>query len=170
MTEKERDVAVCAGASFCVSTAKNAALCVALEALAAHYLGERALRDGDEVLLLGNTSLSMQETLCRRGLKAVSAEKRLVCALSPATRAVVLTTGGIGAATLRAARNFCNDYDLWLIVDARKGQLCCEFEGESYPAAAVGDFGIVCDGEDEYVVTRDVQLYQLLPQIARKPQ
>ena len=168
MTENEKNMALRAGASFCASTPKGEALGAILEALSARYLGERALRAGDEVLLLGNNAASEQDLLQRKGLQAVSAEKGLVHALSPATRMVMFGTAGAEASALRAARNFCNDFELWLIVDAREAQFCCEFDGEIYPAAAVGDFGIVSDEEGEYIVTRDVQLYRLLPQIAPK--
>lgn len=163
MTENEKNMVLRAGASFCVSTPKGEALGAILEALSARYLGERALRAGDEVLLLGNTAASVRGILCQRGLREVSAEKGLVSALSPATRALIVATDGTKTSALVSARHFCNDYDLWLIVIADGRPDCfCEFDGVRYHATAVGDFGIEAAGESEYIFTKDAQLYHLL--------
>ncbi len=163
MTENEKGAAARVGIPFCISTPQSAALGAILEALSARYLGERALRAGDEVLLLGNISASVRELLCKKGIQAVSAEEGLVSALSPAARALIVATDGTKTSALVSARHFCNDYDLWLIVITdRRSDCFCEFDGVPYHATAVGDFGIEAAGESEYIFTKDVQLYHLL--------
>jgi dTDP-4-amino-4,6-dideoxygalactose transaminase len=88
-------------------------------------------------------------------------------ALSPNTRAVLLSHTAGYPFDLKAARNFCNDYELWLIEDATEAfDATYDFDGTCYKTGTVGDIGTGClaqrEGDLGFVCTRDDNLSLIL--------
>lgn len=134
-------------------TASHAdAVRLALLTLASPILGERSLRQGDEIITVG---LDATDIAAIKGFGAVPVlvdvtlphynidTKELDRALSPNTRAVMLSHTLGYPFNLKTVRNFCNDYELWLIEDsARALGAAFDFDGTRYETGTVGDLGV----------------------------
>lgn len=153
---------------------------LALSALTAPVLGERALRPGDEVITVALDAMPLITPILQLGAVPVAVDVSpahyninaalLEQALSPATRAVMLSHTAGYPFDLKTVRNFCNDYELWLIEDCREAfGAAYDFDGTRYAAGTVGDIGcgalppLSPDGESiGFVCTRDDTLTLIL--------
>lgn len=134
-------------------TASHAdAVRLTLLTLASPILGERSLRQGDEIITVG---LDATDIAAIKDFGAVPVlvdvtlphynidTKELDRALSPNTRAVMLSHTLGYPFNLKTVRNFCNDYELWLIEDsARALGAAFDFDGTRYETGTVGDLGV----------------------------
>jgi len=136
----------------CATGGGRAAGLLALRTLSAPILGERSLRRGDEVITVGLHANAICE-LTALGVTPVLADvmlpqynidvRELERALSPNTRAVMLSHTLGYPFNLKTVRNFCNDYELWLIEDSREAMgAAYDFDGTRYAVGTVGDIGI----------------------------
>lgn len=127
-----------------------AANLLAIGALTSPLLGERSIARGDEIIALAADDAAC-EAIRRCGacsvpvLGAPDGQSAILLenALSPMTKAVYLCHGA-GGFDLRTVRNFCNQYELWLIEDstAALGEVYL-FDGKPYYKGTVGDIGTV---------------------------
>lgn len=168
----EQKIAAAIGVAHCVAVPAGEGDLLALCVLGDAALGERALMAGDELLLSARDARELAGTLQKAGvLPSVYAQNTpdaLERALSPASRAVVLTHVGGVAQKMETVRNFCNALDLWMLerMECAWG-LSCEFDGVRYGAGVVGDLGIgtLCDATGkpicDYLCTKDALPAQL---------
>lgn len=134
-------------------TASHDQACLlALLTLASPILGERSLRPGDEVITVGLDAAAVRAiqafgavpVLVDVALPHYSIDaKELERALSPGTRAVMLSHTLGYPFSLKTVRNFCNDYELWLVEDSAPALgAAYDFDGTRYATGTVGDIGI----------------------------
>ena len=168
----EEKIAAAIGVAHCVAVPAGAGDCLALHVLADAALGERAMMRGEELLVSPRDMTAMAAALQKAGvIPAVYAENTgvsLETALSPASKAVVLTHAGGVAQKTETVRNFCNAFDLWMLerMECAWG-LTCEFDGTRYGAGVIGDLGVgtLCDAGGapicDYLCTKDTLPAQL---------
>ena len=125
---------------------------LAFMALTSPLLGESAIARGDEVITVaagfpttvapivqfGAVPVFVDITLPQYNLDITQLER----ALSPKTRAVMVAHTLGNPFDLLAVRNFCNEYDLWMIED-NCDALGAEYfaNGEAYKTGTIGDIG-----------------------------
>lgn len=125
---------------------------LSLLTLSSPILGERSLRQGDEIITVGLDATDIA-AIKDFGAVPVLADvtlphynidtKELERALSPGTRAVMLTHTLGYPFDLKTVRNFCNDYELWLIEDSASALgAAFDFDGTRYEAGTIGDLGV----------------------------
>ena len=175
-THAERALAAKLGTHYCSFVGSYGLACkVALRALCAPLLGERAILPGDEVMLNHASDHAMIEAVRACGAVPVLVDMGqgehidVAClenALSPRTRAVALQHLD-GLFDAKTVRNFCNKYDLWMIENARAwlGEPY-DFDGTTYAAGTMGDVGVSVYSAHVpgggAVLTRDTTLHALI--------
>ena len=162
----ETKMAAAIGVAHCVVVPAGEGDLLALRVLGNAALGERALMSGEEILVSTRDAEKLADVWQKIGvvpaIYAQNTGKALECALSPASRAVVLTHTDGMAQRLETVRNFCNAYDLWML-ERMEGVwgISCEFDGVCYAAGVVGDLGVgtLCDENGapicDYLCTKD---------------
>lgn len=183
--EFEREFAKYMGVPYCsVVNSGSSANLVAFMTLTSPLLGERAVRRGDEVITVaagfpttvtpiiqyGAVPVFVDVTIPQYNIDVTMLEK----ALSPKTKAVMVAHTLGNPFDLKAVRNFCNKYDLWLIednCDALGSEY--EFDGQTYLTGTVGDIGTssfypphhMTMGEGGAVYTRNATLHKIIRSI-----
>ena len=168
----EERIATAIGVAYCAVVPVGEGDLLALRVLGDGALGERALMAGEECLVSARDAGKMANVWQKIGvIPSIYTENTgasLERALSPASKAVVLTHVDGKAQKTETVRNFCNAYDLWMLerIEETWG-LTCVFDGRKYGAGVVGDLGIgtLCDVKGEpicdYLCTKDALPYQL---------
>ena len=180
--EFESAFAAYLGVRYCslVNSGSSANL-LAFMALTSPLLGERAVRRGDEVITVaagfpttvtpilqfGAVPVFVDVTIPQYNIDVTQLEK----ALSPRTRAVMVAHTLGNPFDLRAVREFCNRYDLWMIED-NCDALGSEYEidGKRYFTGTIGDIGTssfypphhMTMGEGGAVYTKDALLHKII--------
>ena len=181
----EKDFAKYLGVPYCslVNSGSSANL-VAFMTLTSPLLGERAVRRGDEIITVaagfpttvtpiiqyGAVPVFVDVTIPQYNIDVAMLER----ALSPKTKAVMVAHTLGNPFDLKAVRNFCNKYDLWLIednCDALGSEY--EFDGKTYLTGTVGDIGTssfypphhMTMGEGGAVYTRNATLHKIIRSI-----
>ncbi len=180
--EFEREFAKYLGVPYCsVVNSGSSANLLAFMTLTSPLLGERAVRRGDEVITVaagfpttvtpiiqyGAVPVFVDVTIPQYNIDVTMLEK----ALSPKTKAVMVAHTLGNPFDLKAVRNFCNKYDLWLIednCDALGSQY--DFDGTTYFTGTVGDIGTssfypphhMTMGEGGAVYTRNALLHKII--------
>jgi CDP-6-deoxy-D-xylo-4-hexulose-3-dehydrase len=118
---------------------------LAIAALMAPELGERALKAGDEVITVAAGFPTTVNPILQNGLVPVFVDvslptydvnpEMLEQALSPRTRAVILAHTLGNPFNVEAVTQFAKQHGLWLIED------CCDALGSEYKGQRVGTFG-----------------------------
>ena len=160
-------------AHCCLAASRAVAEELALAVLSSPILGERAIGRGDEIIVLGTDPTEAAAAVARCGAVPVLADESvggtltaaLEAALSPCTRAVMTARDMDGEGELLAVRNFCNEYELWLIEGVcnglgRQHEIC----GKRYYSGTVGDIGTGAFSAESggMAFTRDKLLAELL--------
>ncbi|MBQ8357032.1 MAG: lipopolysaccharide biosynthesis protein RfbH [Clostridia bacterium] len=180
--EFEREFAKYLGVPYCslVNSGSSANL-VAFMTLTSPLLGERAVRRGDEIITVaagfpttvtpmiqfGAVPVFVDVTIPQYNIDVTKLEE----ALSPKTKAVMIAHTLGNPFDLKAVRNFCNKYDLWLIednCDALGSEY--DFDGTTYLTGTVGDIGTssfypphhMTMGEGGAVYTRNATLHKII--------
>ena len=182
-TEKfEKAFAAYVGVSYCsLVNSYSSANLVAFMALTSPLLGERRILPGDEVITVavglptavapivqyGAVPVFVDVTLPQCNIDVAGLE----AALSVKTKAVMVAHMAGNPYDLKTVRNFCNEYDLWLIED-NGNALGAEydFDGTVYKTGAVGDISTasfsspshLTMGEGGAVLTRDTMLHRII--------
>ena len=168
----EERIATAIGVAYCAVLPVGEGDLLALRVLGDPALGERSLCAGEEILVSVRDAEKLADMWQKTGVSpSVYAENTgasLEGALSPASKAVVLTHEDGKAQRLETVRNFCNAYDLWMLerMECAWG-LVCEFDGTRYGAGVVGDLGVgtLCDADGipicDYLCTKDALPAQL---------
>ena len=180
--EFESAFAAYLGVRYCslVNSGSSANL-LAFMALTSPLLGERAVRRGDEVITVaagfpttvtpilqfGAVPVFVDVTIPQYNIDVTQLEK----ALSPRTRAVMVAHTLGNPFDLRAVREFCNRYELWMIED-NCDALGSEYEidGKRYFTGTIGDIGTssfypphhMTMGEGGAVYTKDALLHKII--------
>lgn len=181
----EKEFAKYLGVPYCslVNSGSSANL-VAFMTLTSPLLGERAVRRGDEIITVaagfpttvtpiiqyGAVPVFVDVTIPQYNIDVAMLER----ALSPKTKAVMVAHTLGNPFDLKAVRNFCNKYDLWLIednCDALGSEY--EFDGKTYLTGTVGDIGTssfypphhMTMGEGGAVYTRNATLHKIIRSI-----
>ncbi len=183
MTDKikqlEEKIAAAMGVAYCIAVPVGEGDLLALRVLGDVALGERALMAGEEILVSARDAERMaavwQKTGACPAIYAENTGAALECALSPASKAVVLTHADGKAQSMETVRNFCNAYDLWMLERMeRTWGLICEFDGTRYGAGVVGDLGVgmLCDASGvplcDYLCTKDKLPFELMCALREK--
>jgi len=181
----EREFAEYLGVPYCslVNSGSSANL-LAFMTLTSPLLGERAVRRGDEVITVAAGFPTTVTPIIQYGAVPVFVDvtipqynidvTKLEQALSPKTKAVMIAHTLGNPFDLKAVRNFCNKYDLWLIednCDALGSEY--EFDGKTYLTGTVGDIGTssfypphhMTMGEGGAVYTRNATLHKIIRSI-----
>jgi CDP-6-deoxy-D-xylo-4-hexulose-3-dehydrase len=118
---------------------------IALSGLTSPKLGERALRQGDEVLTVAMGFPTTVNPIVQNGLIPVFVDidlntldvlpEMLEAAISSKTRAIMLAHTLGNPFNLTAVQNLCKKYNLWLIEDS------CDALGSTYLGQRTGSFG-----------------------------
>ncbi|MBQ9777290.1 MAG: lipopolysaccharide biosynthesis protein RfbH [Clostridia bacterium] len=178
----EQELASYLGVRHCsfVNSGSSANL-LALMALTSPLLGERRLCRGDEIITVAAAFPTTVSPIMQFGAVPVFVDvtlpqynidvNMLEQALSPKTKAVMLAHTLGNPFDLKAVRNFCNRYNLWLIEDNcdALGSLY-DFDGTTYHTGAVGDISTVSfypahqmtTGEGGAVCTNDHLLSRII--------
>ena len=180
--EFEREFAHYLGVPYCsVVNSGSSANLLAFMTLTSPLLGERAVYRGDEVITVaagfpttvtpiiqyGAVPVFVDVTIPQYNIDVTMLEK----ALSPKTKAVMVAHTLGNPFDLKAVRNFCNKYDLWLIednCDALGSEY--DFDGTTYLTGTVGDIGTssfypphhMTMGEGGAVYTRNATLHKII--------
>ena len=149
----ERDFAKYLGVKYCslVNSGSSANL-LAFMTLTSPLLGERAVRPGDEVITVAAGFPTTVTPIIQYGAVPVFVDvtipqynidvTQLEAALSPKTKAVMIAHTLGNPFDLKAVRNFCNKYDLWLVEDNCDALgSTYDFDGTTYLTGTVGDIG-----------------------------
>ena len=118
---------------------------VALSALTSPKLGSRHLKPGDEVLTVAMGFPTTVNPILQNGLRPVVVDielgtydaisERLVDAISPQTRAVMMAHTLGNPFDLDTVKSLCEQHNLWLVEDS------CDALGSTYGGKRVGSFG-----------------------------
>lgn len=178
----EAELASYLGVRHCsfVNSGSSANL-LAFMALTSPLLGERAIARGDEVITVAAGFPTTVSPIVQFGAVPVFVDitlpqynidvSQLELALSPKTKAVMVAHTLGNPFDLRAVRNFCNKYDLWLIEDNCDALgAAYNFDGTVYKTGAVGDISTasfypahhITTGEGGAVCTNDHTLHKII--------
>ena len=142
----ERQLAKFVGArsALFVNSGSSANL-VALSGLTSQKLGERALKQGDEVLTVAMGFPTTVNPIIQNRLKPVVVDidlqtldaipERLEEAISPNTRAIMMAHTLGNPFDLDTVQRLCKEHNLWLIEDS------CDALGSTYRGQRTGSFG-----------------------------
>ncbi len=142
----ERDLANFVGArsALFVNSGSSANLC-ALSGLTSPKLGERALKQGDEVLTVAMGFPTTVNPIIQNGLKPVVVDvdldtldansDKLREAISPKTKAIMMAHTLGNPFDLDTVQNLCKKNNLWLVEDS------CDALGSTYRGQRTGSFG-----------------------------
>ncbi len=142
----ERDLANFVGArsALFVNSGSSANLC-ALSGLTSPKLGERALKQGDEVLTVAMGFPTTVNPIIQNGLKPVVVDvdldtldansDRLREAISPKTKAIMMAHTLGNPFDLDTVQDLCKENNLWLVEDS------CDALGSTYRGQRTGSFG-----------------------------
>ena len=142
----ERDLANFVGArsALFVNSGSSANLC-ALSGLTSPKLGERALRQGDEVLTVAMGFPTTVNPIIQNGLKPVVVDVNLDTldansdklreAISPKTKAIMMAHTLGNPFDLDTVQELCKENNLWLVEDS------CDALGSTYRGQRTGSFG-----------------------------
>lgn len=142
----ERDLANFVGArsALFVNSGSSANLC-ALSGLTSPKLGERALKQGDEVLTVAMGFPTTVNPIIQNGLKPVVVDvdldtldansDRLREAISPKTKAIMMAHTLGNPFDLDTVQDLCKKNNLWLVEDS------CDALGSTYRGQRTGSFG-----------------------------
>ena len=118
---------------------------IALSGLTSMKLGERALRQGDEVITVAMGFPTTVNPIVQNGLVPVFVDidlntldvlpEMLEAAISSKTRAIMLAHTLGNPFNLTAVQNLCKKHNLWLIEDS------CDALGSTYLGQRTGSFG-----------------------------
>lgn len=118
---------------------------LAVSALTSPWLGDKALRPGDEVITVAAGFPTTVNPILQNGLVPVFVDvtiptynvdvTQLEAAYSDRTRAVILAHTLGNPFDLDAVMDFVRKHDLWLIED------CCDALGSTYKGQSIGTFG-----------------------------
>jgi CDP-6-deoxy-D-xylo-4-hexulose-3-dehydrase len=118
---------------------------VAFSTLTSPRLGERAIKPGDEVIGVAAGFPTTVNPIIQYGaipvfvdvdLETHNIDASLIeAAISPKTKAIMLAHTLGNPFNLRAVKDICNKYGLWLVED------CCDALGATYDGQNVGTFG-----------------------------
>ena len=118
---------------------------LALTALTSHLLGDKRLKEGDEVITVATGFPTTVNPIFQNNLVPVFVDvdiptynidvSQLEAALSSKTRAVMIAHTLGNPFNLEAVTAFCKAHDLWLVED------CCDAVGATYNDQPVGRFG-----------------------------
>ncbi len=150
---------------------------LALTALTSPSLGDRSLKQGDEVITVAAGFPTTVNPILQNGLVPVFVDvdiptynidvSQLEGALSEKTKAVMIAHTLGNTYNLDAVKSFTNKHNLWLIED------CCDALGSTYNSEKVGTFGDIATlsfypahhitmGEGGAVFTQSNELKKLL--------
>lgn len=176
--EFEHEFAKYLGVKFALSTnSGSSANLLALSALTSHKLGDRRLKNGDEVISVAAgfpTTINpiIQQGLipvfvdCEIGTYNIDAEK-IEEAITEKTKAIFLAHTLGNSYDLDKIKQICDKYNLWLIEDS------CDALGGEFRGKKLGTIGHIGTysfypahhmtmGEGGAVVTNDPQLYRII--------
>jgi CDP-6-deoxy-D-xylo-4-hexulose-3-dehydrase len=127
-----------------VNSGSSANLC-ALSGLTSFKLGERALKEGDEVLTVAMGFPTTVNPIIQNGLKPVVVDidadtldvnvDSLKEAVSPKTKAIMLAHTLGNPFNIAAIQEICEEHNLWLVEDS------CDALGSTYNGQRTGSFG-----------------------------
>lgn len=182
MERFERGLAGYLGVPFCsVVNSGSSANLLAVSALTSPLLGERRLRPGDEVITAAAGFPTTVTPILQCGAVPVFVDVRLPngnidtdllnAARSERTRAVILAHTLGSPFDLKAVKDFCDAYGLWLIednCDALGSEYC--LNGVWRKTGTIGDIGTssfypahhITTGEGGAVYTRDPLLHRIV--------
>ncbi len=149
----EREFAECLGVKHCLLLdSRSFANFSAFMALTAELFGAQRIFPGDEVIVMGDKLEDALQCIDQLGAKAVNLEvseiqkgverEGLENVLSMNTKAVVVGHAHKDAVDLQSVREFCVEYDLWLIEE--NGYILdaeTVIEGKEKPVITIGDIG-----------------------------
>jgi CDP-6-deoxy-D-xylo-4-hexulose-3-dehydrase len=120
---------------------------LAMTALTSHLLGDRALREGDEVITVAAGFPTTVNPALQNGLVPVFVDvslptynidpQRIEAAVSPRTRAIMIAHTLGNPFDLDAVMDIARRHNLWVVED------CCDALGATYRGKKVGTFGHV---------------------------
>ena len=118
---------------------------VALSGLTSKKLGERALKQGDEVLTVAMGFPTTVNPIIQNGLKPVVVDvelgtydavaSQLEAAIGPKTRAIMMAHALGNPFNLDLVQELCKRHDLWLVEDS------CDALGSTFRGQKTGSFG-----------------------------
>lgn len=165
----------------CMVNSGSSANLLAFMTLTSPLLGERRINPGDEVITLAAAFPTTVAPIVQYGAVPVFVDvtipqynidvTQLEAALSMRTKAVMVAHTLGNPFDLKTVRNFCNEYDLWLIednCDALGAEY--DFDGTVYKTGAIGDIGTssfypphhMTTGEGGAVYTKDGMLWRIM--------
>ncbi|MBQ9801617.1 MAG: lipopolysaccharide biosynthesis protein RfbH [Clostridia bacterium] len=165
----------------CMVNSGSSANLLAFMTLTSPLLGERRINPGDEVITVAAGFPTTVAPIVQYGAVPVFVDvtipqynidvTQLEAALSMRTKAVMVAHTLGNPFDLKTVRNFCNEYDLWLIednCDALGAEY--DFDGTVYKTGAIGDIGTssfypphhMTTGEGGAVYTKDRMLWRIM--------
>ncbi len=145
-TEFEQRLAAYLGVKYLITVnSGSSANLVAFSALTSPRLGDRAIKQGDEVIgvaagfpttvnpiiQFGAVPVFVDVDLATHNIDAIKIE----AAISPKTKAIMLAHSLGNPFNLEVVTALCKKYNLWLVED------CCDALGATYKGQMVGTFG-----------------------------
>jgi len=142
----EKKLAEFIGVKYAITVnSGSSANLVAFSALTSPKLGDRAIRQGDEVIGVAAGFPTTVNPILQFGAVPVFVDVDLIthnidadkieAAISPKTKAIMLAHSLGNPFNLDAVTQLCKKYNLWLVED------CCDALGSTYHGQMVGTFG-----------------------------
>jgi len=178
----EKEFAKFLGVKYCsLTNSGSSANLLAFMALTSHKLGDRRIKKGDEVITVAAGFPTTVAPIVQYGAVPVFVDvtlpaynidvKQLEKARSPKTRAVMLAHTLGNPFDLQAVKDFCDQYDLWLVednCDALGTKYC--YNGEWKYSGTIGHIGTssfypphhMTMGEGGAVYTNDTLLKRII--------
>ncbi len=174
----EKEFAKYMGVKFALSTnSGSSANLLALSALTSHKLGDRQLKEGDEVITVAAGFPTTINPIIQQGLIPVFVDceldtynieiEKIEAAITPKTKAIMIAHTLGSTFELDTIMEICEKHNLWLIEDS------CDALGAEYKGRKVGSIGHIGTysfypahhmtmGEGGALVTNDKQLYRII--------
>ena len=145
-TEFEQRLAVYLGVKYLITVnSGSSANLVAFSALTSPRLGDRAIKQGDEVIGVAAGFPTTVNPIIQFGAVPVFVDvdlathnidaSKIEAAISPKTKAIMLAHSLGNPFNLEVVTALCKKYKLWLVED------CCDALGATYKGQMVGTFG-----------------------------